>query len=381
MRGSDYTQGQHRRDESAPLDALDAEIARAFRNSDGLVNHPYTPRRVTGRYVAKPWEFILADAANGAFTVLLPDPSSRDVVGTQVIIKAASSRWDYDTFVTVKPTSGSIDGQASITIGRTTDSVLLLSNGLEWKIVAHYRPFRWRGGYKVDFTELAAQTIVNGTQTIDGRTWTGVNVGNCASFAIVAGTGLQIVASATVTDYNGATRTAPMLQLPFLTGIFSNYAVGNYIVRLQARVLLTNANANFEGARLGVEALTTPTNQNFQINKYYNGGIRHEVLSTVSGTTTATQETGYASDDIMQIICEAPRGFEAGTGVYDGSGYMNADHPWHSTSQNIATALLVSNTQPIAFMGQASTNNNANLTTTFTHFQGDFYERHPFTNP
>ena len=390
MRGSDYTQGIHKRGgPDAPLDAIDAELARAFRNSDALLNRPFRYVTCSSRYAAKPWDFVIADAKAGSFTVLLPNAKDADVAGTMIIVKTASSRWTGSQRVTVQPVSGTIDGAEATYlgwVGSTTDAVVLLSNGLEWKIVASYRPFRWRSGYAVDFTELTSAAIANGANTIDGRTWTGANVGNCTSFALVRGTGMVITASIADTNHFNATRTCPIVTIPILTGLLSSYAVGNYIVRIQARILLSGADNNYEGGRLVVEDSTAPTNQNFQCTKFSSGGVMAlQALSTVSGTSTARGGATAAmatTDDILQIIFEAPKGFEAGSGVYDGSGYMNAENPWHSEQQNMANPLMYLNPQPRVGLAQCTAGDvTGTLVTTFTHLQVDYSERHPFRNP
>lgn len=240
-----------------------------------------------------------------------------------------------------------------------------------------YIPARWIRAYSLDFTAQANLTIVNGANTIDGKTWTGVNVGNASSFSIVNGTGLVIAASATSTDYHNATRTSPILNIP-ISSLIPNYSIEGHIVRFMARVLLTNCDTNFEGARLGIEDSSAPTTQNFSLVKMFNGGDNFLVASTVSGSSVTGTQSNNFSDDVLAVTFEAPKGFELNSGVFSGGEFPYRPGTFRlGEIQNLATPILDRQTDPRVFMAHQTGNTTSAFTMTVTNFLAEFVRKQP----
>ncbi len=330
---------------------------------------------------ARPWDMLLCDPLRADFDVLLPDPRASDVAMTPVIVKTHSRTMMRR--VTVRDVTGrQIDKSASLELGGHVDAYMLFSDGKQWRILSEYRPRKWVGAYALNFADHADLAIANGANTIDGRAWTGVNIGNAASVAIVNGTGLVFTASATSHNYFDATRTSPLIRIPVLTGLLAFYGVVNHIIRVQMRVTLTNADANYEGAFLALADNSAPLTQNFKVKKYYNtSAVRIEAESTVSSVTATGGNNSTPTDDILSLTFEAPRSFGAGSGASDGSGYLNAENPWHSVIQTITTPVLDLNPDPYVEIGFQTVNTNASVVATVTNFQADYTEKWPFINP
>lgn len=71
--------------------------------------------------------------------------------------------------------------------------------------------------YEVDFTAQANNTFANGTEVIDGLSWTAANVASLATFDILNGTGLRMVAGTNLgaaNTYTTVTRNAPHISIP-----------------------------------------------------------------------------------------------------------------------------------------------------------------------
>lgn len=236
----------------------------------------------------------------------------------------------------------------------------------------------WRVGYDVDFTAQSALNIRtggNGSKVIDGRTWTWRNDANLATAAVTPGTGIVFTASATNTNYTGATVSSPGLALPLLTGVLAAYSVAAFALRIMVRIQTTNMDANFEGAILALEDSVSPATANVNVKRVYAGGATVEATSTVNNTSVVRKATpADAAKEVLGIVYFDRGAWEQWSGDYDAA----EDPAMRLTTPRIGeqvlwTAGMNLNTSPQIFLGQQTGGAaGANLVTTFTHMRVDY---------
>jgi len=239
----------------------------------------------------------------------------------------------------------------------------------------------WTTAYSVDFTALGAtadqnlKTGGNGSKTINGQTYTWANDANATSADLTNGTGIMIVLNTTNSNYGGATRTTPILTIPFQS-VFTGYSILNHIVRIRARVLLTNCDANTEGVRLVIEDVSAPTNQNVNYFKGFSTITnQHGFTSTISGVST-TQTLITSTDDVIGLVWEGPKNAEWWSGTFS-SGILNCGNLQWSESQNMANPLMFKPAQPRFGIGAGTANVAGSFTAIFTHLIVDYCSKHP----
>lgn len=244
-----------------------------------------------------------------------------------------------------------------------------------------YSPLKvWHNAYTVDFTSLPAQNLKtggNGTKVIDGKSWTWANDANALTANLVPGTGILVQGTTTSFSANPAVRAGPLLTIPILS-LFPAYSVFRSVVRVQTR-MLTNAVANTEGVRVGIEDATSPLNQAISIFKGVNGGVLELIVQesvTAVGTSPLTDTTN-TGDDLWAIIFEAPLAYEIDSGVYS-SALTPVGLPGSlprvrmSQFQDMANPLLIRSTQPSVVLSMQTGNTAGTATATWTHLQIDY---------
>jgi hypothetical protein len=239
----------------------------------------------------------------------------------------------------------------------------------------------WQSAYSVDFTALASQNLRtggNGSKTIDGRVWTWANDTNAATADVTNGSGIVLVANANSSDYNGATRTAPILTIP-LSSLFSNYSVENHIVRVRARLIVTNATANFEGGALYIEDSVSPTQQNISIWSVVNASKELRIFETANGTSVnEVQNIARGAEDAFTLILEAPDKYEAWSGTYSGGFPANPGFGYSAKMITAATPLWSVQSSPrIGLLVATANTSNHGTTSTITHLMVDYFSKHP----
>lgn len=246
----------------------------------------------------------------------------------------------------------------------------------------------WRTVCDVDFRALSTQDLKatgDGAKTVAGMAWNLRNSAACSAISVTNGTGLVFVCNATNSLKSGATNTAPELSI-LLTDSFSYYnskrfLVGPHMVRIMARVLLTNAGANFENGFLVVEDATTPVNQWFGLGKGFNAANNFTFFANDTAVaTTINQSTASFTDDVLGLTFEAPDLAQGWSGVYDTAGdrlpeEFNSGR--FSYSSNLNTPLMRQTIQPRVVLGAETGNVAGDLTVTFTHFRVDVIEKQP----
>lgn len=243
----------------------------------------------------------------------------------------------------------------------------------------------WRTVCDIDFRALANQNLKSGgdgAKTVAGLSWNLLNSANATSVDITAGTGLVIVCNANNSTYSGATNTAPQLNILLNTAFsffnFKRFLVGPQIVRIMARVLLTNADANNENGFLSIEDTTTPTSQWFGIGKGFNGANNFTFFANDTAVqTTIDQSITNFTDDVLELTFEAPDCAQGWSAIYDTAGDRlpeEANTGRFSYSSNLATPLMRQTIQPKVVLGAETGNVSGSLTVTFTHFRVEVLE-------
>lgn len=242
----------------------------------------------------------------------------------------------------------------------------------------------WRQVYSVDFTALTGQNIKtggDGNKTIDGLTWLWGNNANLTSCDIVPGTGLVMVASAANTGYyEGANvRTAPNLTIPVST-LYSLYDITVNVVRVLARMLLTNADATAEGGKVFLEYVAVPKDQNFSLLKAFSGGA---IGFQSNSNTDPNYETVYAfnsagsTDDVLGFAFWPPKSFQCYSGIFVPGERMRFQNQRGAIFQNVAGQPIRKSADARIGLCQITNNATASLTTTFTHLRIDIHDRQP----
>ncbi len=157
-------------------------------------------------------------------------------------------------------------------------------------------------------------------------------------------------------------------------------------MRVLLRVLLTNADAATEGAKLSIESIVNPEKQHCWIAKWFTGGaIKYRMSSGCDPnyevvTGGGGDDTNNTSHDIFGLVFTPDRVFEGYSGAYSAGELMRLTQSRGNIGQNIASPTMRFSTDatagPRLCFCQVTNNATGALTTTFTHMRVDFAPRH-----
>ena len=249
----------------------------------------------------------------------------------------------------------------------------------------------WTTAYSVDFTTLSSSNIRtggNGSKTIDGKTWTWANDANSTTATVTNGRGIVIAPLInSLQTGNPTVRAAPIIVLP-LSAAFPTYSASRHIVRVSVRISQSGDNASAKGVRLGFEDNTSPTNQAYHIFKGYSTSVQTWIVQScinAVATTPFNSTTNY-TDNVLSIVFEAPKGFQASSGVFSSSlantfsGSFPSTMANYQTSeqQNMSSPLMWIGTQPrILLCAQDSSATSQQFTGSFTHLKVEYITKFP----
>lgn len=132
MKRIDFLRGASQRtDAMLAVRGLEQATAEAFKATQEAFRAPFTFVVASKNTTARPWDFILCNTdLIGALTILLPSPNLPEVIGAIIVIKNDSA---LSNSITVKPLTGTIDGDQATTISTPRGVAYVTSTGTEWK--------------------------------------------------------------------------------------------------------------------------------------------------------------------------------------------------------------------------------------------------------
>lgn len=192
-------------------------------------------------------------------------------------------------------------------------------------------PTTWQTLYFLDFTAQSNLNIktAGSPVTIDGRSWTSVNMGSATSFQIINGTGLSINPAANSGSGNPTARACPLITIPLTNLLPATLNVTRHIIRAVVRVQLTGASVASQGIRAGWELGSAPLTQAWSLFRGFSTlstggggggqqemGVQESVLSALpAGVTSFATSTG-ATDDVYGLFWDPSNRFELRTDVF-----------------------------------------------------------------
>lgn len=181
------------------------------------INNPRIVRSATSNIdVTTDDELIVFDTSAAPITAQLPD--AQIIPGVILYFKATNAGTTGNA-VTISALGGqTIDGAASIQLDIDQQAAILQSDGLNFRVITAGGSAEVNGGWElvadIDYTTAAAHDFkVGATVVIDGITHTAINAANSASVDVVPGTGIQIVASSTTTNFIESDLSATRINL------------------------------------------------------------------------------------------------------------------------------------------------------------------------
>ena len=208
----------------------------------------------------------------------------------------------------------------------------------------------WTTALDLDFSSLStgALTSGNGTKTFGGySTWVKANSANDATaMAITGGSGLVIVPGST-SDYNGATRTCPIIGLPISSAI-TNFDAMRMALRLWIYTSSVNYAANYDSVVFGFDDGSAVSGMIAKVG-YYVGGVgltrffQSNSLNVGFNNCVATA----ANTNNVSLI-EAPLGVYGGliktaVGTYSSGFPADTAMKWHTGTNNYGVTTQVTN--------------------------------------
>jgi hypothetical protein len=115
-------------------DTLERELSRVADDAGKLYDRggKWSIRKMSSSGVALPWDLVLGDPTDGAFTIRIPDPAT--CLLARVLVKNDS---DSSSAITLLPAARkTIDGEATLVLQTARGSVELVSDGFEWKRIS-----------------------------------------------------------------------------------------------------------------------------------------------------------------------------------------------------------------------------------------------------
>jgi hypothetical protein len=260
----------------------------------------------------------LTFTGTGNVTITLPDAAYTQYVITNLtsgILSFTDGGVGADVYATVQP------GATETVIHINGQYVVQASDG-------------WIRAVDINFAQQTTQSLpTDGNYTIGGKTWTKFNSANDnVAMSVTNGQGLVIQPKST-SDYNGATRTFPGIELP-LAGITNIGLVTASKVRVTVYIAAQNFAANYDGAIFGIDSQSAvcgyiakygyvqsgigttafiqaaSTNQGFKDSAVALGATSNVLRMIVPNFGFPTIAVGYAAGTSNTI--PAPQNFKAG---------------------------------------------------------------------
>lgn len=198
-------------------------------------------------------------------------------------------------------------------------------------------PLDWTTAYDLDFSAQGTQSLsTDTTYTIDGKVWTKQNSTNDnTAMALTNGSGVVIIPKST-SDYNGATRTLPLLCLPILSVIptFDRYSQG---LRVWIYTSSTNYAASFDSVSLSIDTLDSTYVLDIKNGFNTTGQGQSKYIGTNNVNTSGfVNSAKYIADNVQMLQADLVWGIRL-TGF---SGTYSSGWPAISAMHSHASATL-----------------------------------------
>ncbi len=164
--------------------------------------------------------------------------------------------------------------------------------------------------YAVDFSALATSgaKFSNGSNVIDGKTWTVENTANADTFQITNGSGLVIDPTATPSDITISTRTAPLISIKF--GSLSSSLIAlppAPKIFVQVSFTHANLNADLEQGRLMYERFGGAGTSQITgwVSRAFATSARFQMCTLLNNALVVVADTANVNDDVMAYYVQA----------------------------------------------------------------------------
>ena len=185
--------------------------------------------------------------------------------------------------------------------------------------------------YEVNFSALADNTFANGTEVIDGLSWTAANVASLGVFDIDNGAGMRLNAGTSLgaaTAFSSTSQTAPHVYLPLSSLPNMDARHGRLIIEIYLSNIVHEASGEGVFVALWTTASTPHSTSTARVRLagLYNGGTNRNARSTVQ-TTITTPDANLAGHDVLCLTID-----DTGTGTVS-TGTWSAGWPTALTQQ------------------------------------------------
>ena len=184
--------------------------------------------------------------------------------------------------------------------------------------------------YEVDFSSLASNAFADGTESIDGKSWTIGNTANAdttssSTWGIDGSTGIRwLVKASTGTGLTTVTQTAPYLRIPLSTLIPRFDGASSYAFEIYLSAG-TFENGN-DAVRIGVwmpAGTPTGSSERMRLGDRGNNSAVQTIRALADASTTAYSEA--VTDNVLGVRCNV----SGTTTVYSGTWSSG----WPSSTQ------------------------------------------------
>lgn len=236
----------------------------------------------------------------------------------------------------------------------------------------------WRTVYRLDWTAQGSQNIkTNQDYVVDGRTWTTENGANSNTFDITNGTGLVFTSiSGNTANYGDNTRTATLFRVN-LRDVVPDFRFSKRL-RILCRVILANADTNFEFVKMGLEdgeSAAVATLAHMLAGRGFSGSLGNQ--NQITSFSTASNREGLlaTNHDVLALIYRPPFLADFYSGQFGGdfpSG-LTFRSSWGAGRCSVTgtTGNAIVDSQLRFVLVCQATGGTGSFTATFTHLRFD----------
>ena len=249
-------------------------------------------------------EVILADATSAAITITLPDPSTNS--GKELIIQKIDSTINT---VTLQPSTGNIEGSTSISLSRQYETIILCSDGNEYKIISKRDNFAL-----FDLSNVDDSTILNKIKNVDGS-GSGLDADTVDGYETSTTSAAN---SIPISDSNGYLNS--WINQGSGSGLDADLLDGKESTAFEEHITVTNITADYTSSTNNEVILADATSATITITLTTASNIKVSVKKIDSSTNTVTIQASSGNIDGQTSITLSNQ-YESKTLVCDGSNW------------------------------------------------------------